>query len=101
MGETAEWRRDIPAAQRFGIGLIGDVENEHASIYVAEVAAVGALRIDVGVVRAETHVEARRSVADRRRSRVAHPGARHPPAADLNGLGWLAHIEGAIELVIK
>ena len=65
--EAGERRRVVPAAQRLRVRLVGDVEDEHAAVDVAEVAAVGALRIDVGVVGAEAHVVARRLVARGRR----------------------------------
>ena len=50
---------------------------------------------------AEAHVVARRLVAGGRRHLVALARARQPPTADLQGLGGIAHVEGAVELVVE
>ncbi len=101
VGKAAERRRVVPAAERLWPRLVGDVEDEHAAVDVAEIAAVGALRIDVGVVGTKALVVARRLVPLQRRLAVAFAGAGHPPAADLRGARRIAHIEGAIELVVE
>ena len=69
----------------------------HAAVDIGEVAAVRPLRIDVAVVRAVALVD---RVARRRRDVVALLGAGHVPAAKLDRLRRIAHIDAAVELVV-
>src|SRR5262245_8279034 len=101
MRETRKRWRIIPTAERLRVGTVGNVENEHAAVDIAEIAAVGALRIDVGVVGAEAHVVARSLMPRRRRDRVTHARSGHPPAAHLHRLYWVLDVEGAIKLVVE
>jgi hypothetical protein len=40
-------------------------------------------------------------VARRRRDVIGGAGARHPPAADFDRLGRIAHVDAAVELVVE
>ena len=80
--------------------LVGDVEDDHAAVDIAHVHAVGPLRIDVGVVRPVAGVDAGAGVARRRRDIVALVGAGQPPAADLDRLRRVAHVDALVELVV-
>ena len=81
--------------------LVGNVHHEHAGIEIGEIEPVGTLRVDVGVVRAVALVERRSLVARRRRLVVALARAGQPPAADLDRLRRVLHVEAAVELVVE
>ena len=95
--EAGIGRRIGPLRDLLRIGLVGNIEHEHAAVDIGEVAAVRPLRIDVGVVGAEALVD---RMPRRRPDVVALPRAGHPPAADLDGLRRIAHVDAAIELVV-
>ena len=95
--EAGIGRRIGPMADRRRLRFVGNIQNEHAAVDIAEIEPVGLLRIDIGVVRAIALVEL---LARRRRHVVARARARHPPTADLDRLGWIAHINAAVELVV-
>ncbi len=90
-------RRVRPRRDQLRVGLVRDVEHEHAAVDISEIEPVRTLRIDVGVVRAIALVE---RVARRRHHVVALLGAGHVPAADLDRLRRVAHVDAAIELVV-
>ena len=95
--EAGIGRRIGPVRDHLRIGFVLDVHHEHAAVDVAEIEPVRPLRIDVGVVRAIALVE---RVARRRRDVVGGAGAGHPPAADLDRLRRIAHVDAAVELVV-
>ena len=90
----------VPARHHLRVRLVGDVEDDHAAVDIAHVHAVRPLRVDVGVVRAEAGVEAGPGMARRRRDVVAFLRAGQPPAADLDRLRRVAHVDALIELVV-
>ena len=95
--ESGIGRRVGPLRDPLRVRLVGDVEDEHAAVDIGEIAAVRTLRIDVAVVRAVALVE---RMARRRHHVVALLGAGHVPAADLDRLRRIAHVDAAIELVV-
>ena len=97
MHEAGVGRRVGPGRDFLRVRLVGNVEDVHAAVDIGEVAAVRPLRIDVAVVRAVALVE---RVARRRRHVVALLRARHVPAAELDRLRRIAHVDAAIELVV-
>ena len=96
MHEAGIRRRIGPVRDRLRLRLVGDVHDEHAAVDVSEIKPVGPLLVDIGVVRAMALVEL---VA--RQRRLAFLGARHPPAADLDRLRRIAHVDAAVELVVE
>ena len=99
MGEPVIGRMIVPARHHFRPGPVRNVENDHPAVDIAEIGAVGALWIDVCIVRAEAGVGAFR-MTHRRRLAVALSRARQPPAADLDRLRRVLHVDDPVELVI-
>ncbi len=97
MGEAGVRRRIGPVRDHLRLRLVRDVHHVHAAVEVAQIHAVGPLRIDVAVVRAVALVE---RVARRRRDVVALARAGEPPAADFLRLRRVAHVDAAVELVV-
>ena len=79
--------------------FVRDVQDDRAARDVTDVGAVGPLREDVGVVRAVARVEFRMALQGRHG--IADARARQPPAADFLGLRRLAHVDDAVELVVR
>ena len=87
VGKAVIGRMIVPARHHLGPCLVGDVENDEPAVDIAEIGAVRALGIDIGVVRAKAGVGAFR-IASRRRLAVARPRAGQPPAADFDVVWW-------------
>ncbi len=99
VAETVVGRRVRPARDQPRPRAVGNIDHHGAAVEVAEIAAVGALGIDVGVVRAKAGVEFRRQALRRRRI-VAFHGARQVPASERQRLRRVAHVDDAVDLVV-
>ena len=99
VGEAVIRRVVVPARDHLRVRLVGDVEDDHAAVDIAHVHAVRPLGINVGIVRPEAGVLVA-LMTRRRRHIVARRRAGQPPAADLDRLRRVAHIDALVELVV-
>src|SRR2546427_19793 len=76
----------------------GDIGDDNAAMDVGRIGAVGTLRVDVDVMRAEAIVDA--CMTHRRRHVVALTGAGQPPASRLDGFGGIAYVDHLVKLMV-
>jgi hypothetical protein len=88
----------IQPADHLRMCLVGDVEENNATIDIRRIGTVGPLGVDMDVMRAETGIEF--FMAHRRGHVVTLPGARQPPASHLCRLAGITYVNNGIELVI-
>ena len=100
VGEAVEGRRVVPLGDDLDVAQVADVEHQRAAVDVADISAIGLIGKDVGVVGAKAHVEGRRQ-ARWRRGAVTHARAGVPPAAHLDRLGEVRHVQDAVELIVQ
>ena len=81
VGEAGERRVVVPAADEPGMRHVRDVEDDGAAVEIADVGAVGALGVDVGVVGAEAGVELRMAHGGGSASPSRVPGSHQRPTS--------------------
>src|SRR5215813_5842308 len=78
--------------------LVGDVEDDDATIDIGRIGTVGPLGINVDVVRAEASIEPLMPYG--RWHVVALPGSRQPPTSHFLRLAGVTYVDDGIELMV-